>query len=104
MQPVFFGEALVGPKLPRLTYMLAYPDMAGHDKAWSAFGADPDWQKLRVQPGYSDAEIGVRSNIFDVTTLSRIPLIRKFPDPALGRSPPAEKMQLWNVDISPDAL
>jgi len=57
MQPVFFGEALVGPKLPRLTYMLAYPDMAGHDKAWSAFGADPDWQKLRAQPGYSDAEI-----------------------------------------------
>jgi len=57
MQPVFFGEALVGPKLPRLTYMLAYPDMAAHDKAWSAFGADPDWQKLRVQPGYSDAEI-----------------------------------------------
>lgn len=57
MQPVLFGEALVGPKLPRLTYMLAYPDMASHDKAWSAFGADPDWQKLRVQPGYSDAEI-----------------------------------------------
>ena len=57
MQPVFFGEALVGPKLPRLTYMLAYPDMAGHDKAWAAFGADPDWQKLRAQPGYADAEI-----------------------------------------------
>jgi hypothetical protein len=57
MQPVFFGEALVGAKLPRLSYMLAYPDMAGHDKAWSAFGADPDWRKLRSQPGYSDSEI-----------------------------------------------
>jgi hypothetical protein len=57
MQPVFFGEALVGPKLPRLSYMLGYPDMAGHDKAWAAFGADPDWRKLRSQPGYSDAEI-----------------------------------------------
>ena len=63
-QPVFFGEALVGPKLPRLTYMLAYPDMAGRDKVWSAFGADPDWQKLRSQPGYSDAEIV--SNISNV--------------------------------------
>ena len=41
MQPVFFGEALVGPKLPRLSYMLAYPDMAGHDKAWAHIGARP---------------------------------------------------------------
>jgi hypothetical protein len=38
--------------------------MAGRDKVWSAFGADPDWQKLRSQPGYSDAEIV--SNISNV--------------------------------------
>jgi hypothetical protein len=57
LQPVFFGEALIGPKLPRITYMIAYDSMAGRDKAWSAFGADPDWKKLRAQPGYSDAEI-----------------------------------------------
>jgi hypothetical protein len=57
LQPVFFGEALVGPKLPRLTYMVAYENMAGREKAWSAFGADPAWLKLRAQPGYSDAEI-----------------------------------------------
>ena len=57
LQPVFFGEALVGPNLPRLTYMVAYENMAGRDKAWSAFGADPEWQKLRSQPGYADAEI-----------------------------------------------
>jgi hypothetical protein len=37
--------------------MVAYDSMAGRDKAWSAFSADPDWQKLRVQPGYADAEI-----------------------------------------------
>jgi hypothetical protein len=57
LQPVFFGEALVGPKLPRLTYMVAYENMAGREKAWAAFGADPDWQKLKVKPGYSDADI-----------------------------------------------
>ena len=57
LQPVFFGEALVGPKLPRLTYMVAYENMAGREKAWSAFGADPDWQKLKVKPGYSDNDI-----------------------------------------------
>lgn len=57
MQPVFFGEMLVGPKLPNLVYMLSYDDLAGRDKAWRAFGADPDWKKLRETPGWSDAEI-----------------------------------------------
>jgi hypothetical protein len=58
MTTVFFGQALpVGRNLPHLTYMLAYDDMAAREKAWAAFGADPDWRKLRSQPGLSDAEI-----------------------------------------------
>jgi hypothetical protein len=57
LQPVFFGEAIVGPNLPRLTYMVAYENMAGRDKAWQAFGADPEWQKIRVRPGWADAEV-----------------------------------------------
>lgn len=57
LQPVFFGEALAGGKLPRLTYMVAYESMAGREKAWAAFGADPDWQKLKATPGLSDPEI-----------------------------------------------
>jgi len=56
-QPVFFGETLVGGRQPNLTYMLSYEDLAGRDKVWKAFGADPEWQKLRVAPGLSDAEI-----------------------------------------------
>jgi hypothetical protein len=57
MGPVFFGETLVGRNLPNLTYMLSFESMAARDKLWSAFGNDPEWQKLRSQPGYSDAEI-----------------------------------------------
>ena len=57
MNPVFFGEAIVGAKLPHLTYMLAYDDLAARDRVWKAFGADPEWQKLRAMPGLSDAEI-----------------------------------------------
>ena len=56
-QPVFFGETIVGARQPNLTYMLSYEDLAGRDKVWKAFGADPEWQKLRVMPGLSDAEI-----------------------------------------------
>jgi len=57
LQPVFFGEALAGANLPRITYMVAYDNMAGRDKAWAAFGADPEWQKLRVAPGLTDPDI-----------------------------------------------
>jgi len=56
-QPVFFGETIVGARQPNLTYMLSYEDLAGRDKVWKAFGADPEWQKLRVMPGLSDPEI-----------------------------------------------
>ena len=51
MNPVFFGEALVGSKLPHLTYMLAFDDLAARDRLWKAFGSDPEWQKLRATPG-----------------------------------------------------
>jgi len=57
MAPVFFGETLVGRNLPNLTYMLSFENMAARDKLWGAFAADGEWQKLRAQPGYSDAEI-----------------------------------------------
>jgi hypothetical protein len=57
MLPVFFGQTIVGTNMPSLTYMLSYDDMASRDKMWRAFSSDPEWQKLRVQPGLSDAEL-----------------------------------------------
>jgi hypothetical protein len=58
MAPVFFGQAvLAGRNIPKISYMLAYQDLAARDPLWRAFSADPEWQKLRAQPGLSDAEI-----------------------------------------------
>jgi hypothetical protein len=57
MNPVFFGEALVGSRLPHLTYMLAFDDLSHRDSAWKAFGSDPAWLRLRATPGLSDADI-----------------------------------------------
>ncbi len=57
MNTVFFGVALFGRNMPKFTYMLGYDDMAAREKLWRAFSSDPDWQKLRVQPGLSDAEL-----------------------------------------------
>jgi hypothetical protein len=57
LRPVFFGRTLIGSKLPNLTYMLTFDDMAAHDKNWAAFIADPEWKKLSTTPGYTDGEI-----------------------------------------------
>ena len=63
--PVFFGETLVGPKMPNLTYLVVFADMADHDRAWAAFGGDPEWRELRSRPGYADADIVSNiSNVF----------------------------------------
>jgi hypothetical protein len=56
MRPVFYGETLIGARMPNLVYMLSFDNLAAREKLWQAFGADPEWQKLRVQPGFSDAE------------------------------------------------
>jgi len=65
LQPVFFGETLIGTKMPNLTYMLVFENMAAREKNWGAFAADPEWKKLSSTPGYTDAEIVSNiSNIF----------------------------------------
>jgi NIPSNAP protein len=57
MQPVFFGETIVGRNLPNLTYMLTFDNLAAREKLWGDFGRDPEWQKLRAQPDLADALI-----------------------------------------------
>jgi len=56
-QPVFFGQGLIGTRLPNLTYMLCAENSEAREKGWSNFGGDPEWQKLRTTPGYADPEI-----------------------------------------------
>jgi hypothetical protein len=57
LTPVFFGETMIGTKLPNLTYMLVFENMAAHDANWGKFGGDPEWRKLSSTPGYTDPEI-----------------------------------------------
>ena len=54
MNPVFFGEAVAGPRMPNLTYMLGFEDEAALKKAWDAFRADAEWNKLKSDPQYKD--------------------------------------------------
>jgi hypothetical protein len=52
LDSVFCGEALTGPGLPNLTYMVAYKDMEERKAAWDRFGKDPGWQELRQVERY----------------------------------------------------
>ncbi len=63
IRPVFFGRNVVGTGLPSLTYMTVFPDMAARDKAWAAFGEDPEWVKLRSAPGYANPDILSNINV-----------------------------------------
>jgi hypothetical protein len=57
LAPVFFGDTLVGPRMPSLTYMLTFADVADLNKKWPVFGSDPAWKELSRKPGNTDAEI-----------------------------------------------
>ena len=57
LEPVFFGETVFGQKQPNLTYMLWFDSLAAREANWAKFVSSPEWQKLRVTPGWSDAEI-----------------------------------------------
>jgi hypothetical protein len=63
LRPVLFASSVVGPRQPSFSYMLSFPDLAAREAAWKRFRDDADWQKLKLTPGYTDADI--MSNITD---------------------------------------
>jgi hypothetical protein len=74
LQPVFFGSNIIGTRLPSLTYLLVFEDMAAREKNWPQFVNHPDWKKLVATPGYADAEIvsNTHSYILRPTAYSQI--------------------------------
>jgi hypothetical protein len=57
LAPVFFGDTLIGHRMPSLTYMLTFEDVADLNKKWAAFASDPAWKELSRKPGNTDPEI-----------------------------------------------
>jgi hypothetical protein len=50
---VFYGDTLVGSRLPNLTYMLSFPDLSEMNAKWQAFSSNPDWKKLTASPRFN---------------------------------------------------
>ena len=52
-EQVFYGDTLIGTRLPNLTYMLAFASLADRDKSWAAFRGSDEWKALSTQPRYT---------------------------------------------------
>jgi len=52
--PVFFAKVIAGSKMPNLMYMTTFADRASRDAHWKSFGADADWNKLKLMPEYQN--------------------------------------------------
>jgi hypothetical protein len=61
---IFYGDTLIGPSMPNLTYMLSFPDVDALNAGWDKFRADPIWKKLSGSPRYNyEAIVGNVSNL-----------------------------------------
>ncbi|MBV8707271.1 MAG: NIPSNAP family protein [Acidobacteriaceae bacterium] len=71
---IFYGDTLIGPRLPNLTYMLSFPDLSEMNAKWQAFSSNPDWKKLVASPRFSYEAIvsNITSLILNPTSYSQI--------------------------------
>jgi hypothetical protein len=65
---VFYGETLIGSRLPNSTYMLSYPDLSELNAKWDAFFSAPEWKKLAAAP-----EFNYEATVSNVTNLILAP-------------------------------
>lgn len=72
IHPVFYTSTVFGANLPNLTYLIPFDDLAAREKAWSAFGADAEWVKVRKESVAKDGEIAsvIQITLFKATAYS----------------------------------
>ncbi|MFZ0746146.1 MAG: NIPSNAP family protein [Terracidiphilus sp.] len=66
---VFYGDTLIGPRMPCLTYMLSFADMTELDAKWDVFRNDPAWKKLSA-----DARFNYEAIVSNISNLILSPL------------------------------
>jgi hypothetical protein len=67
--PVFFGDTLIGTRMPNLTYMLSFVNQADLEAKWEVFRNDSAWKKLSANPRYVYDQI-----VTNITNLYLSPL------------------------------
>jgi NIPSNAP len=67
--PVFFGDTLIGQRMPSLTYMLSFADSEELNAKWDVFRNDANWKKLSADPHFAFEAI-----VSNITNLVLSPL------------------------------
>ena len=70
--PVFFGQVVIGPKMPNMVYMVSAENREEHRKHWKGFGESPVWKKLINDPQYADNVSNIISVFLKRTSASQI--------------------------------
>ncbi|SPE31570.1 putative NIPSNAP family containing protein [Candidatus Sulfopaludibacter sp. SbA3] len=63
IHPILYADTIVGPDLPNLTYFMPFATLADREKAWDAFGADPEWVKVRADSVARGGQIVDNNNL-----------------------------------------
>lgn len=57
LTPVFFGQTVVGQRMPCFEYLLTFPSASEREARWAAFREDSEWKALSSREEYLDARI-----------------------------------------------
>ena len=57
IHPVLYADTIVGPNLPNMAYLIPYESSDAREKAWAAFGSNPDWVRIRDESVRKGEEI-----------------------------------------------
>lgn len=69
---VFYGEVLIGSRMPNLMYMTSFTNRASRDEHWKTFGADPQWKTLSGMAEYQNNVSKINIYLLHPTAYSEI--------------------------------
>lgn len=74
VHPVLYTTTVFGQNMPNLTYLTPFEDLAARQKAWAAFSADPEWQKVRKESLEKHGQIAnvIEISLFRATAYSPV--------------------------------
>jgi hypothetical protein len=74
VHPLLYSSTLIGPNMPNLTYLIPFENLAAREKAWDAFGADPDWITARKESIEKHGQISsvIQISLFKATAYSPV--------------------------------
>lgn len=71
-ETVFFGETLIGSRLPNLKYMLASESLEACKTNFDKFRVHPDWVAMKDLPEYAETVSGIVQTFLIPTAFSQI--------------------------------